>query len=165
MSYSATTHPEFLATLEQWFQSTAEILILVRYSHSAGAKSFEFFSSFQSLSHRISELPPLTCITAFKSAQLPIRGMVDDSFASRCLKLIPEGSEYLLVETVQRTYGRQSWYCWSAGTTLAELREHLEESRGISVAVGHYPPWLVDGDEVISAVVPDKNGDTSGGVY
>jgi len=58
------------------------------------------------------------------------------------LNLIPDGSEYLLVETVSRTYGRRFWYHWDSGTTHAELREGLEESRGVPVAFGHYPPWL-----------------------
>jgi hypothetical protein len=52
-SYEPTTDLKFLGTLESWLQSQPEILVLIRYSHAAGSRDFEFFSSFQSLSDRI----------------------------------------------------------------------------------------------------------------
>jgi hypothetical protein len=45
------------------------------------------------------------------------------------------------------------------------LREELEGSRGVAVAVGLYPPWLEDTEDVISAVVPDEHGAVKSGVY
>lgn len=165
MSYASSTDKRFLATLNEWLQSQREILLLVRYSHAAGSKDFEFFSSFETLAERLRSLPPRTSIIAFRQPHLPIRGIVDDSFITTCLSSIPDGSEFLVAETIRRTAGRASWFHHGAGETHAELREELESLRGHTVAVGLYPPWLEDTDNVISAVVPDEHGVVTTGIY
>jgi hypothetical protein len=139
--------------------------VLIRYSKAAGNKDFEFFTSFGALSSRISQLPPSTSIIAFKQPQLPLRGIVDEDFIATCLSCVPDGSEFLVLETAPRTYGKTSWFHWEAGQTHRELREALEESRGTPAAVGAYPPWLGDTDNVVSAIVPDENGLVRLGVY
>ncbi len=165
MSYAPTTDPKFLGTLESWFRSQPEILVLIRYSHAAGSKDFEFVSSLQELSDRMSQLPPRTCVIAFKQPQLPLRGIVDDSFIAKCLSNVPDGSEYLVVETVRRVAGRHSWFHYGASELHVELRDDLEQARGVPVAAGLYPPWLEDNDDVISAAVPDEHGVVSPGIY
>ncbi len=165
MSYASTTDEKFLGTLESWFRSQPEILVLIRYSHAGGRKDFEFYSSFQNILDKLRELPPLTSVIVFKQPQLPLRGVVDDSFIDRCLKNIPDGSEYLTAETVRRVAGRMSWFHHGAGVSHAELRDDLEESRGVLVVAGLYPSWLKDSDDVISAVVPDEHGIVKSGVY
>lgn len=165
MSYAPTTDPNFLARLKEWLRSRPEILVLIRYSHMAGSKDFEFFSSFESLARRIEKLPSLACIIAFREPQLPLRGIVDDRFIESCLSMIPDGSTYLLVETAPRSVGGVSWLHHTDGESHAELQEDLEDSRGASVVVGVYPPWIEDTDDVISAVVPDDQGRVNGGVY
>ena len=159
-----TTDPKFLGTLERWFRSQAEMLIMIRRSHAAGLKDFEFFTSFQTLSDRIRELQPLTSVIAFKGSQLPLRGVVDDSFIARCLREIPDGFEFLLVETVAQIDDPE-WFRSEWGDSHADLRDALESSRGMPVAIGPYPPWLEDSDVVVSAVVPDERGHTNSGVY
>lgn len=94
-----------------------------------------------------------------------MRGVVNDAFIAECLRSIPDGSEYLVVETVLRTYGRMSWFHHGAGESHSALREDLEESRGAPVAAGLYPPWIVDSENVTSAIVPDENGIVTVGVY
>jgi len=158
-----TTDPKFIGTLESWFQSRPEILVLIRYSHAAGSKSFEFFSLCQRLADRIQELPPRTSVIAFRQRQLPLRGVVDDEFILRCLSSIPDGSEYLVVETVRRV--SRSWFHHDAGISHVELRDDLEECRGALVAVGLYPDWLEDTDDVVSAIVPDEDGVVRPGIY
>jgi hypothetical protein len=165
MSYQSTTDPKFLGTLESWFQTQPEILVLIRYSHAAGQREFEFFSSLESFRERISQLRPLTSVIAFRQPQLPIRGIVDAAFIARCLSSIPDGSEYLTVETVRRVAGRMSWFHYGSGTSHAELRDDLEESLGAPVAAGLYPPWLTDTAEVVSAVAPDEHGVVKSGIY
>jgi hypothetical protein len=164
-NHTPTTDPKFLGTLELWLQSQPEILVLIRYSAAAGARDFEFFSLFQKLSDRIREFPPRTSVIAFKQPQLPIRGIVDDELISKCLASIPDGSEYLVVETVRRVYGKRSWFHDDSGLSHAQLRDDLEESRGVPVAAGLYPAWLDDNDDVISAVVPDEDGVATSGIY
>jgi hypothetical protein len=161
----STADPTFLATLESWFRSHPEILVLIQYSHAAGSKDFEFFTSFQSLAGRIRELRPLTSVIAFRQPQLPLRGVVDDEFISRSLSTIPDGSEYLVVEKDRRVYSYGSWFHHYADDSHADLRDHLEECRGAPVAAGHYPPWTEDNEDVISAVVPDEHGVVRWGSY
>jgi hypothetical protein len=165
MTYPPTTDPKFIGTLESWFRSTPELLVLFRFSHAAGSKDFEFFSSLQALCERVRQLAPRTSVIAFRHPQLPIRGVVDDSFIAKCLSNIPDGSEYLVVETVRRIAGRHSWFHHGAGESHIELRDELEQSRGVLVAAGPYPPWIEDSDDVVSAVVADEHGVVSPGVY
>jgi hypothetical protein len=164
MSYTSATDQEFLGTLESWLRSLPEILVLIRYPAS-GSRDFEFFSSFEALSNRIRQLPPKTSIIAFRRQQLPLRGVVNDRFIASCLGCIPDRAEFLVLETARRAYGRKSWFHSEGGETHAELREALEESRGVPVAVGPYPPWLEDTDDVVSAIVPDENGIVRVGIY
>jgi hypothetical protein len=165
MSPTSTTDQLFLATLENWLHGSEEVLVFIRRSRAAGDKSFEFFTSFAKLAERLRHLDPETCITAFKSHQLPIRGLVDEEFIRGCLVQIRDGSEFLLIEIVPRTAGRASWYHHEAGTSRLELKAALEDSFGVHVAVGQYPPWLEDGPNVISGYVPDATGKTKIGVY
>jgi hypothetical protein len=157
MRLTSTTDKEFLKTLKDWLDSQSEIMVLIRYTRAAGNKSFEFFTSFAALSERLHQLRPQTCITAFRRAQLPLRGVVDDIFIDACLRNIPDGSEFVVVETVRRTAGQYSWFHDEAGETHEELRESLEASRGSPVAVGEYPPWLEDSPDMISGYVPDED--------
>lgn len=165
MSYPSSTSEKFLATLTGWFQSQRELLLLIRYSHSAGSKSFEFFSSFETLRERLLRLPPRTSVIAFRQPQLPIRGFVDENFIARCLSSIPDGSEFLVVDLNLSVHGRASWYHHTEGERHEELRAGLEDLRGRTVAAGLYPPWIEDTDDVISAVVPDENGVVTTGIY
>ncbi|MGL9621434.1 hypothetical protein QRQ56_25795 [Bradyrhizobium sp. U531] len=155
----ATTDSAFLSALENWLRSRPEILVMIRYSGAAGRKEFEFFSSYESLARRLNQLPPSTSIIAFREPQLPLRGLADADFTSTCLSSLSDNSEFLVVET----RGRDS--CWAAGETHSELRNELQDLTGRPVAVGPYPPWLIDSDEVISAVVPDEDGVVKRGLY
>ncbi|WP_218033122.1 hypothetical protein, partial [Brevifollis gellanilyticus] len=157
--------PAFLKTAEEWFSVRPDILVLIRYSHAGGNRSFELFSSFQEFTQKLRELTPLTCVIVFRQVQLPFRGVVEDDLIAKCLQGIPEGAAYLVTETVRRVYGKASWFHYSDGESHAELRESLEDCRGAPVAAGLYPPWLHDSEDVISAVVPGADGVVRSGVY
>jgi hypothetical protein len=160
----STTDKEFLKRLEDWLDSQLEIMVLIRHSRAAGNNSIEFFTSFAALSERLHQLEPQTCITAFRRPQLPLRGIVDDPFIDACLSNIPDGSEFVVAETVCRTADQYSWFHYRAGETHEELRESLEASRGSPVAVGEYPR-REDSRDVISGYVPDEDGVARTGVY
>jgi hypothetical protein len=165
MSYPSTSDPKFISTLKTWFRDQPELLALIRYHAHAGSKDFEFFSAFEALVERFRALPPRTCVTVFRQPQLPLRGVVDDAFIARCMSALPDGSEYLIAELERRTAGAGSWWHSAASVSHDEFREDLDSSRGRLVAVGLYPPWLVDSEDVISAVVPDEHGVVQTGVY
>jgi hypothetical protein len=161
----STADVGFLRSLESWLREQPEILILMRYSSAAGSKDWEFFSSFSKLHDRLRGLQARTSVIAFRKRQLPLRGVVDDNFIAHCLRSIPDGTEYLLVETVPSIAGKASWFHDAAGMSHSELRQDLEDSRGLPVAVGPYPDWFKDSDDVISAIVPDKDGAVVLGIY
>ena len=165
MDYGSATNPEFFNVLESWFGNLAEMLVLIRYSASAGSREFEFFASLDALSARMRELPPRTSIIAFRQPQLTLRGVVDDGFIETCLNQITDGSEFLLVETGRTVAGKASWFHHQDGKTHADLRDALEASRGSPVAVGSYPAWLEDSKELASAIVPDEDGSVTIGIY
>jgi hypothetical protein len=165
MSYAPATDPMFVSTLEIWFRTQSEILALIRFRCGAGNVSFELFRSFEALSERIGKLPPGACITAFKRHQLPLRGVVDDDFITKSLAGIPDGEEYVMVETVLTVAGKLSWFHHGSGVSHAELLDDLHGSRGVPVAVGLYPPLREDSDDVIDAVVPDPDGIVRAGPY
>jgi hypothetical protein len=161
----STADKEFLRTLELWLQEQSDLLVLIRYSAAAGSRDYELFSSFPKLCERLGALTPRTSVIVFRKPQLNLRGVVDENFIELCLRSIPEGAEYLMVETVKRIYGKASWFHDSFGMSHAELREDLEDSTGVPVAVGLYPDWLEVSDDLISAIVPDENGDVVPGIY
>jgi hypothetical protein len=161
----STTDQRFLATLQDWLREQHEIPVLIRYHAAAGGKNFEFFSSFHALAERLNHLPTRTSVIAFKRPQLSFRGIVDDDFIAKCVSSIPDGSEYLVVKTRLPAYDKSSITHWSAGESHCDLRRDLEEWRGHSVAVGVYPPWLADTEDVISAYVPDEDGVVRSGGY
>jgi hypothetical protein len=165
MNHAPTTDAEFLRTLKDWFRSQNEILVEIRYRCGGGSQDFELFSSFQALSDRIRELPAGACVTGFRTPQLPLRGFVNDDFVTKCLEQIPDGSEYLVAETVRRVYGRHSFFHCGSGESHAELRDDLEECRGAPVAAGLYPPVLEESANVVRAVVPDADGVVRAGPY
>ena len=165
MTYVSTTDKRFLETLRDWLRSQREILLLIRYHAAAGAKDFEFFSSFHALAERLNRLPTRASVIVFKQRQLAFRGVVDDDFIARCTSSIPNGSEYLVVETKLRAYDEFFVSYWSAGESQSDLRQDLEHSRGEAVAVGVYPAWLEDTEDVLSAHVPDEDGVVRPGDY
>lgn len=162
---TSTTDKRFLKSLEDWLGSRSEIMILVRYSRAAGDKSFEFYSSFAALTQRLAQLKPEASVTAFRKPQLPMRGRVDADFISNCLSLIPEGSEFLVLETDPRMATQQWQYHHEAGESHDELRQVLDGLMGRLVAVGEYPQWLSDSPDLISAYVPHQDGSVKAGVY
>jgi hypothetical protein len=165
VSYASAQESNFLAQASRWIAETGEILALIRYSHAAGSKDFEFFSSADAFRDRLNGLAPRTCITVFRKRQLPLRGTVNDDFIRQALQLIPENQEYLIVGLERVTYGTQSWHPKAAGESHEELADDLRDFQGNPVAVGPYPPWLEDNDEVVSAVIPNSDGSVTTGVY
>ena len=165
MSYVSTEDSNFSLAIEGWLVERSEVSALIRYSASAGAKSFEFFYSLDDFLQRLRELPARACVTAFREPQLSLRGFVDEKFIASAIAQIPDGTEFLIAGLQKVTYGKASWFKFLSGENLCELEEELRSCLGEMVAVGVYPPWLVDSDEVKSAVVPGMDGSVAPGVY
>jgi hypothetical protein len=165
MGYTSTNDPDFREQAARWIAERQEASGLIRFSHAAGSKSFEFFDSAAAFQARLQELPSRTCVTIFGERQLPLRGVVDDDFIRQASASIPDGTEYLVAGLELVQYGQATWYHYRSGETADDLRGDLDDMRGELVAVGPYPPWLEDDENVISAVVPNPDGTVTTGVY
>ena len=161
----STASPQFLASVEDWFRSRLEILVVIRYSYAAGNRDIQFFTSFETFRKRLGELPAKTSITLLRDWQLPLRGIVDDAFIEICMATIADGTEYVVAETSHRTAGKRSWLHNDSGTSLLELRDSLEESRGVHVCVGEYPTWFTDTEAILTAYIPEQDGAIKPGAY
>lgn len=166
MSEFSVNDEEFQRESEKILSKEGEIDCVIRYSHSAGARSYEFFENNKSFKNRLEELPPSTSVILFKTRQFPLRGISNEDFVKRALKEIPDGEYWTLVRTSLIIMGSQSWYPVIEGDSLNELEEELKDSFYWShpVALGLEPDWH-DLDKTIEALVPDKNGKIKRGVY
>ena len=155
----------FIATLRLWLRERDELLLMLRYPNAGGCRDYEIHASVESITQRLSAVPPQTSVIAFREPQLKLRGIVTGDFIVTALASIPEDAEFLIVETALTIYGKQSWYHNASGDCRSQLREELESSVGRPVMLGLYPPWLEDGPDVISGYVPDSTGLIKPGAY
>jgi hypothetical protein len=165
MPYQSTQSQCFRDTIHDWITQDGEILAIIRFSHAAGAKSFEFYTDGVSLYTRLDKLPPKTCVVIVKEPAFPLRGKVDDKFINEAKSMIDDGEEYQIIGLELTKIGKASWYHEASGDQASELHEHLESVRDEIIAFGKVPNWLHDSDTIISAVVPEPDGTVICGVY
>jgi hypothetical protein len=165
MGYLSTASTEFLTTTGAWIQHDGEVLAMIRYHASAGSRDYEFYQSVQAFGDRLQTLPSRTCIIVFRGRHLPLRGRVDQSFIDSAVSAIEEGKEWLIKSFQKNVAGRYSWFPYSCGDSLEELRSELENYRDQIVAVGLHPDWLEDNEVVLSAIVPEADGSVVTGIY
>lgn len=170
MGHRSIFDSRFREKVTQWIHQRSEVLVLIRYPGSA-VKDFEFYQSVTVLGSRLLELTPRTSVIVFGERQLPLRGTVNEEFIQQATELFytfPEsqgGREYLVANLEQADCGPYSKHFHCAGETIDELLADLNGKIGELVAFGKYPPWLYDGEEVISAIVPDADGKVQLGIY
>lgn len=166
MAYLSVFRTDFGATVNRWISERGEVLAMIRYSHCGGSKSFEFFDDAERFRSRMEELEPRTCVIVFGERQLSLRGRIDDEFIRQALDHVVDGTDFLIAGLELYTYGDLfSYYPYRDGVSHDELKEGLVDYYGEEVAVGPYPPWLHDTDEVIEGVIPNADGYISEGAY
>jgi hypothetical protein len=165
MNCLSTDDWRFRSKIGQWFAELGEVSALIRFSAAAGSKSFEFFSTMPAFLSFLAKLEPRTSVIAFGTRQLPLRGRVDESFMKAALTVIPENSEYLIVQSAPQASRGYGYSVFISGEGLTELSADLARFAGEEVAVGVYPLWEFDSDHVISAIVPDPDGSVVIGIY
>jgi len=155
----------FQSKVIQWLHESRELLVMLRYPNAGGTRDYELHTGHESIARRLSEVPAQTSVIIFRDPQLQLRGIVTGNFIEAAVAHIPDGVEFLIVESALTTYGKHSWYRNASGTTHSELREELESCFDRPVIFGPYPPWLEDGPGVISGYVPDATGVIKPGAY
>ena len=158
----STDDSRFLARAERWLSEQGEILALFRYSHAAGSKDFFIFDAPEAFRAALQRASPQTSVIAFQQRQLTLRGVVDDALIQAARTLIPDGAEFLILQRESREDG---WSMHAEGVGHLELQECLTELSGHRIALGRYPPWLCDSEDVMEAIVPDRDGVVRRGIY
>ena len=154
----------FLSLVERWLAESGEIYVVIRYSHSAGAKDYFLMHSFSKFQEKLRSLPEKAEVIVFRCRQLPIRGIADENLLNLALSEIPEAVEWTMEEydANAQTINR----CLEGGTERRELVESFEKHKGLSIAVGKTPTFWEDDDENMqSALVPLQDGSLVRGVY
>jgi hypothetical protein len=143
----------FLNQVAATIAETGEVFVILRYVAAGGAKDYAFcrrYAEFQSL---VEATAIGTDIEVFMKPQLPLRGVVTDTFISEVLTCIPEGAEYMLVSLECRSGSSLSVF-GSMGDAHEELTTDLRVMMGTAtaVAVGSGPHFNApDSNELISA--------------
>jgi hypothetical protein len=155
-----------MAEVEEILADVGELCCVIRFSHAAGNRSYEFFEDFEPFARRIRQLPPLTSVIVFRNRQFPIRGVVDEGFVTDATGSIDPEIAWTLVRTSSITMGSQSWFHHLDGSSLTELEEELRSTFcwGQPVALGPEPDWH-DLEATFEAIVPGLTGVVQRGVY
>lgn len=141
----------YLSTVDQWVASSGEVLVILRYLGMAGAKDYVFVRSSPAFRQVVESAPTGTDIIVFKEQQLPLRGCVDDELVGIALNLVPDGTEYLVVNLVPYIEGGQR-LSGRMGDSHRNLLEDLVDSEGRLIAFGPLPPFIeADNEFMISA--------------
>ena len=161
----STTDPSFEREAEIVLRELREIGCVIRFSHSAGDRSYEFFRDVDSFRSRLRDLPPSASVIVFRDRQLPLRGVVDDQFVAQAKRSV-QGKHWTVARTSLITKGAASWYHNTDGVTLVELEEELRDAFcwGQPVAVGEEPDWH-NSERTIHATVPAPDGTVKRGIY
>lgn len=141
----------FLDRVATWIEYAGEVFVLLRYLEAAGAKDYAFCHTFSEFESIVQAAPPGTDIEVFRRRQLPIRGVVTETFIPDSLAAIPDGAEYMIVSLARRNESVLSVF-GSMGDTHEDLTADLTSLRGSEVALGLCPDFSApDSDDLTSA--------------
>lgn len=142
--------PAFLDIVRAWIDDSGEVLVVMRYLCSAGAKDFALITSAAEFDCLLAICPVGTDIIVFREPQLPLRGIVDTALISRIHDMLKDEEEYLIVDKTEiRTDDPRLRARFDSTESLID---DLENLRGRDIAAGPCPAfWKVDSDVMISA--------------
>ena len=140
--------PQFVSQVSQWIWESGEVLVILRYLASAGAKDFVFCRSPEEFASLVESVATGTDIIVLKENQLPIRGICTASFIENVLGELARHEECLAVslETREPRHLKPSGYMSDSPEYLKEI---LEDMLGEEVAVGPCPNFNVDDHETM----------------
>ena len=153
---------QFLNQIKDWINLNGEIFVVIRYSHSAGARYYIIVNSFDEFRDLVAKLPTKANVIVFRQKQLPIRGQANNTLREQALDEIQD-AEYLL--TSRGSYNPRALTS-AEGVGQQEFIVDFEDFRGKSVAIGKMPFWnQADNENMVSALVPLPDGSIEVGVY
>jgi hypothetical protein len=125
-----------IATVQDWLAHSHELWVELYYPHSGAGGTFYFISTTADFHDLVHQARGGAIFFILRHQQYPIRGLVDDAFIQDAVANIPDGTAYEIVDlavypTALSFYG--------SGDSHHELREDLDQCRGVFVGLGKLP--------------------------
>lgn len=154
--------------VERAFANQESVVLLFRYANCGGAKDYFIARSVSEFQTVLRHGRPKTSITVFFKNNFPICGLADDDLCLRSIEFLGEVREQYEGIDLVRTDGTKieldSQYFVYA-TTLDEIRDWFQQSRGKPVLVGTMEFWHDNSPQMVTVYVPDDDGVVRPGAY
>lgn len=145
------TSAHFISKVMGWISESGEVLVVLRYLASAGAKDFIFCRTQEEFTKLVESVAIGTDIIVFQEPQLPTRGSCTQSFIESTLRQLAACDECLVVRVHLKVPQRLTTSGQMSDSPEC-LKEILEGLLGEEVAVGPCPNFNVaDHETMISA--------------
>jgi hypothetical protein len=169
----STTNPAFARVVIEALGAGDVVPAMIRYSRSAGAKDYYALRSEADFRSLVGSLTPNTSLSVFFRAAFPIRGIANEETAKQVVELLqrlhddPGEDSWGAVDIVILD-GPESWLDHAHVACLTSPREvsdWLERHSSANIVAGQFAFWHDNGDDVVTAYLPDTDGTVGGGVY
>ncbi len=119
--------------LRDWFSASTELFVELDRPHSGASGDYYSLNSYLQFDDLLTKASPGAVCFVLRDKQLPLRGLVDDTFTQRALEWLEDGDYYIIVEPSSYP---QAIRFLGDGKTKFELEQELRELRGTDVWVG-----------------------------
>ena len=149
--------PAFLDQVFRWIDQNGEVMVVLRYLHTAGCRDLAVCKRQTEFETLIQYVPAATDIVVFRDPPFYKRGVVDQEFIAGAMADFSDNQEYILIELETRSGAPTCVYeeCNSSKELLASLMD----LKGVDIAIGKRPAyWEPDSDTMISAAKDGIDG-------
>lgn len=160
--------PEVIARVSTVLHLIGEVVVLHRFTRSAGRRDWHIVRSLPAFYRMIEVGKPADSYTFFLTPQFPLRGQIDEDFATHFIELlntveVPK-TEVVLGEVEEHTSLIRDAEGWSP-QEIGEARMWLADHWGRAAAAGLHPNLFASDNEVRTTFVPNEEGLIVRGVY
>lgn len=169
----STAEPVFLHVVSSVLRDSPPLFGLIRYANAAGSKDYFILRSQDDFDAMLGRCRAKDSISIFFAPSLPIRGVTDDSTLDQTLELFeqvaesPDSDDLTEIDVVrldspeaELDASHLDFFC-----SAEEIREWFAKHPNVPVAIGQLDFCKENGDEVVSAYVPDADGIVRPGAY
>ena len=162
-------NPAFLRIVESKLEQGEPLVVLLRYSNSGGDRCYFLLKSIDDFQDMLRETHSKDALSIFFSQSFPIQGIVSLELRDKVIKLlekiIQDGDDALFVirlDTSKVLLGMDDMKCFSK---LSQIDEWFKSHEGVPVVVDSLAFWQDDSEKMITAYVPDADGQVRPGAY
>jgi hypothetical protein len=161
--------PDVASAVECAVQRLPDVVVLHRFSRAAGRRDWYVVRSRVQFREAIERGRPGDSYSIFLRPELPLRGPIGQSFASRFEHLLRQvevpKTEVIMGEVVNNDPLLHDTEGWSPHE-IGEARAWLQEHWGRFAVAGLHPDLFAPSrEDVLTAYVPESDGRVRPGVY